>query len=91
MLGPLLEYDAAKDSQLVKSLHTFLRNNKSWRRASEELHVHKQTLVHRMGRVEDLTGRRMDNMDDVAEMWLALRAAESSGRLAAAVGYAEER
>jgi purine catabolism regulator len=79
ILGPLLEYDAANDSQLVVSLKTLLSNQRSWQRAAESLHVHRQTLVYRMRRVEELTGRRLDETDDVAELWLALRAAEYCG------------
>lgn len=79
ILGPLLEYDATNDSQLVASLKTFLSNQRSWQRAAASLHVHRQTLVYRMRRVEELTGRRLDETDDVAELWLALRAAEYSG------------
>ena len=79
ILGPLLEYDSAHDSQLVLSLRTFLSNQRSWQRAAASLHVHRQTLVYRMRRVEELTGRRLDETEDVAELWLALRAAEYSG------------
>jgi purine catabolism regulator len=79
VLGPLLDYDATHDSQLVASLRTFLGHNRSWRKAAESLHVHKQTLVYRMRRVEELTGRRLDQTGDVAELWLALRAAEIPG------------
>jgi purine catabolism regulator len=40
--------------------------------------VHKQTLVYRMRRVEELTGRRLDRTEDVAELWLALRARDAT-------------
>lgn len=79
VLGPLLEYDAANDSQLVASLKTFLSNQRSWQRAAAKLHIHRQTLVYRMRRVEELTGRRVEETADIAELWLALRAAEYSG------------
>lgn len=81
ILGPVLSYDAGHDSRLVVSLRSFLAHNRSWQKASTSLHVHKQTLVYRMRRVEELTGRRLDRTEDVAEFWLALKAAEASGRL----------
>lgn len=84
VLGTVLAYDASHGSQLVASLATFLRQNRSWRRAAEVLHVHKQTLVYRMRRVEELTGRRLDRTEDVAELWFALKAAQASGMLNAA-------
>lgn len=81
VLGPVLDYDAAHDSRLVASLQAFLSHNRSWQRAAASLHVHRQTLVYRMHRVEDLTGRRLDRTEDVVELWLALQAAEASGSL----------
>lgn len=78
ILGPLLDYDATHGSQLVASLRGFLAHNRSWQRTASELHVHKQTLVYRMRRVEELTGRRLDRTGDVAEFWLAIQAAEAS-------------
>ncbi len=74
VLGPLLAYDAAHRTELVPSLATFLRCNRSWQRATAELFVHKQTLVYRMRRVEELTSRRLNDTGDVAELWLALTA-----------------
>lgn len=78
VLGDLIEYDETHDSQLVESLQTFLEHNRSWRRASESLRIHKQTLVYRMRRAAEITGRRLDKTQDVAELWLALQAAEAS-------------
>ena len=79
VLGPLLAYDEAKHSQLAASLRVFLEENRSWVRAAARLHLHKQTLVYRMERVEALTGRRLNSTADVAELWLALQAAIASG------------
>jgi hypothetical protein len=42
--------------------------------------LHKQTLVYRIKRVEELTGRRLDDTGDVAQLWLALRSLELTGQ-----------
>lgn len=73
VLGTLLAYDLEHNSDLVHSLRVFLAYNRSWKRASEELYVHKQTLVYRIRRIEELTGRKLDDPTTVAELWLALR------------------
>ncbi|MFU8850418.1 PucR family transcriptional regulator [Micromonospora sp. SL1-18] len=78
-LGPLLRYDETKGSQLVVSLRVFLEENRSWARAASRLYVHKQTLVYRMDRVEELTGRKLSSTADVAELWMALQAAMAAG------------
>ncbi len=74
VLGPLIDYDARHNTELVRSLRVFLQCNRSWTRATGKLFVHRQTLVYRMGRVEQLTGRKLNDTGDVAELWLALRA-----------------
>jgi purine catabolism regulator len=81
VLGALLAYDAAHQSHLVASLHVFLEENRSWQRAAARLIIHKQTLVYRMERVEQITGRHLDRTADVTELWLALQAATAAGLL----------
>lgn len=80
ILGPILEYDAEHGAQLVASLRTYLSHNRSLKTTSEVLHVHKQTVIYRMRRVEELTGRRLGNMEDVVNFWLALRALDLLGK-----------
>lgn len=79
ILGPLLAYDEERHSRLAPSLLAFLEENRSWQRAASRLHVHKQTLVYRMERVEALTGRQLNSTADVADLWLALQAAIACG------------
>ena len=57
----------------------FLQHNRSWLAAAAQLHVHKQTLVYRMRRIEEITGRSLDSTEDVATLWFALRAARMAG------------
>lgn len=79
VLGPVLAYDETHGAQLLLSLRVFLQENRSWQRAADRLHVHKQTLVYRIRRVEELTNRRLSDTGDVADLWLALQAATASG------------
>lgn len=79
VLGPLLEYDAEHDAPLVASLRTYLACGRSPKETSEALHVHKQTVIYRMRRVEELTGRRLGRTEDLVGFWLALRALELLG------------
>ncbi|HEX6515619.1 MAG TPA: PucR family transcriptional regulator ligand-binding domain-containing protein [Nocardioidaceae bacterium] len=81
VLGPLLEYDDVHASELVQTLSCFLEENRSWQRAAARLHVHRQTLVYRIRRIETLTGRSVSDTGDVAELWLGLQAAASAALL----------
>ena len=62
----------------MRSLSVFLEENRSWQRSAELLHVHKQTLVYRMHRLEELTGRDLRSTADVVQLWMGLRALEFS-------------
>lgn len=90
VLGILIDYDRSHGTDLVESLRTFLQHNRSWQRAAGEMFIHKQTLVYRMKRVEELTGRKLDDTASVAELWLALRAMELGGADVAAPSSASE-
>jgi purine catabolism regulator len=79
VLGSLLDWDEHHNTELLDSLTVFLSCNRAWQRAAAELHVHKQTLVYRMRRVEELTGRKLSDTADVSELWLALQAQKLLG------------
>jgi purine catabolism regulator len=72
-LGPVNAYDADNDSQLVHSLEVFLDSNRSWKEGADRLGIHRQTLVYRMRRVEELTGRKLHHLQDQTELYLALQ------------------
>ncbi|MFL1526262.1 PucR family transcriptional regulator [Pseudomonas sp. O230] len=79
VLGALTDYDQSQGSQLVHTLRLFLENNRSWINTSKKLYIHKQTLVYRMRRIEEITGRSLDSTDDVAILWFAVRSADIAG------------
>ena len=76
VLGKLQEYDEQNSSDLVKSLAWFLEANGHWGDAAEKLYVHRHTLRYRMKRVEEITGRDLNQSQDRMEFWLALKAKE---------------
>lgn len=79
VLGTLADYDSQQGTPLLQTLRVFLEHNRSWLTAARELHVHKQTLVYRVRRIEEITGRSLDSTEDVATLWFALRAAQVAG------------
>jgi purine catabolism regulator len=73
LLQPLEEHDARRHSKLVDTLDRFLSSGCRWQRTAAELHVHVNTLRHRLGRIEQLTGRDLASMEDRVDLWIALR------------------
>jgi purine catabolism regulator len=80
VLGRLQDYDEQNSSDLVRSLACFLEANGHWGDAAEKLYVHRHTLRYRMKRVEEITGRDLNQSQDRMEFWLALKAKELIGQ-----------
>lgn len=74
VLDPVRLPSGALD-ELGQTLRVFLAEHGAHRASAERLGIHRQTLVSRIRRVEELTGLSMDRADDRAAAWLALRAA----------------
>ncbi|MFE6872195.1 helix-turn-helix domain-containing protein [Kitasatospora sp. NPDC057692] len=78
-LGPLLEYDARRGTELVRTLRAYFDCGGSLTRAKDELHVHVNTVVQRLDRVEVLLGRDWNAPERSLELQLALRLQLLSG------------
>lgn len=74
LLGPVLDQDERRGGDLLPSLEVFLDTGGRWQEAAQRLHVHINTLRHRMSRVEELTGRSLSHTPDRVDLFLALRA-----------------
>jgi PucR family transcriptional regulator, purine catabolism regulatory protein len=75
-LGPLLERDAARSSELVASVRAFIASGGRWEQGAEALGVHRHTLRYRVRQAEELLGRDLSCAEDRLELWLALKALE---------------
>lgn len=76
ILAPIDEGDAAYGGELRRSLEVFIECNGQWERAARRLSCHRHTLRYRVRRIEELTGRSLDEARDRIDFWLALRGRE---------------
>ncbi|MBM7805230.1 hypothetical protein JOD57_001067 [Geodermatophilus bullaregiensis] len=74
VLGGLEDHDRRHASELLATVRAFLDSGGRWQETADRLHVHVNTLRHRLARVEQLTGRRLDSTADRVDLWLALQA-----------------
>ena len=79
VLGPIERSRTGHGDELLRSLEAYLEHNGSWEAAARALFCHRHTLRYRMSRVEELTGRRLDRVENRIEFWLALRGRELLG------------
>lgn len=54
MIGPLLAYDDERGTDLVVTLHTFLRTGENVRATADQLYVHPNTVRQRIATIENV-------------------------------------
>ena len=72
-LGPLVEHDSRKRSDLIRTLSGFFEANGNLAKAAQELDVHRNTLVYRLERIAELTKLDLDDSDNRLILHLALK------------------
>ena len=76
LLAPIEDGEGEYGPELLRSLEAFIERNGQWERAARDLYCHRHTLRYRIRRIEELTGRDLNQAQDRIELWLALRARE---------------
>jgi sugar diacid utilization regulator len=71
-LGPLLDYDREHRSELVPTLRALFAQ-RSLTDAAAALHIHISTLKYRVGRIEAILGRSVEDWDNIFHLELAMR------------------
>lgn len=74
MLGALIRYDRAHNSNLVETLDAFFENHTNLSETAKALYIHRNTLQYRMDRVSQIAGFDLQNPERRLAMQLALKA-----------------
>jgi DNA-binding PucR family transcriptional regulator len=72
-IGPLIEHDANRGAELVKTADIFLAAGRQHSAASAELNIHPNTLYQRLQRISRLLGEGWRSGDRALDMQMALR------------------
>ncbi len=72
-LGVLLDYDGAKNADLVHTLSHYLECGGNYDESAAALDVHRSTLRYRLGRIADLTGFDLRDNDTRFNLHAATR------------------
>lgn len=81
ILGRLIEHDRTSSSSLLNTLEVFLNSDRSLLRASQQLNIHRQTLVYRLKTIQQITGLHPASTEGTAQFWFALQTAHRSSLL----------
>ncbi len=75
-LRPLIEYDRERQSELVPTLRAYVESGFNLTKSAESLCVHPNTVVYRLRRIKDLSGRDPHDPDDLLLLFLGLKLTE---------------
>lgn len=81
-LGPLLDHDRRRGQELVRTLESYLDNGCRKAQAARELHLERQSIYHRLERIEALLGVDLADGETLLTLHLALRARRLLGAVA---------
>ncbi|MER5792322.1 helix-turn-helix domain-containing protein [Streptomyces sp. NPDC001980] len=73
VIGPVLDYDAQRFTQLTRTLDAYFASSASPTRAAASLHVHPNTVSRRLERIAELLGADWLEPERALEIQLALR------------------
>ena len=72
-LSTLLEHDERRQGEYIRTLNGFFQANGNLARAAKELDVHRNTLVYRLERINNLTNLDLDDAENRLILHLALK------------------
>ena len=72
-LGPLAEYDRVHESALLETLDVLTQKHGSRKLAAEALYLHRNTMAHRIQKIQEILNTDLDNMEELQELEFACK------------------
>jgi len=72
-LDPLLHADTRGDGTLIETLEGFFRYNGNLSEAARAMHLHRNSLLYRLGRIEEILGRSLEDPEFRLALQIALK------------------
>ena len=79
-LKPLVDYDNKKTTELVRTLEVYFNCSGNLTKISKELFAHYNTVLYRIGRINEITGMNLDNPHNRLNLEIALKIKELLGK-----------
>jgi PucR family transcriptional regulator, purine catabolism regulatory protein len=73
IIGPLAEYDRRHRGSLVETIDAYFQHHANVSQTAESLFIHRNTLLYRLERIQELTGQDIDQADMRLALQLALK------------------
>lgn len=85
-IGPLLEYDARRNAELVRTLMHYLQHGGNYVATAGSLIVHRNTLKYRLQRIRQISGLDLSDPEVFFNLQLATRAWQTLQALGGTAG-----
>jgi purine catabolism regulator len=72
-LSPLLNHDARNGGTWIETLECFFRCNGNLSETARLMHLHRNALLYRLGRIEELLGRSLEDSELRLSLQIALK------------------
>ncbi len=73
VIGALVDYDAGHRSSLVQTIDAYFARHGNISQTAESLFIHRNTLLYRLDRIQELTGQNLNQSDMRLALHLALK------------------
>ncbi len=73
MLGPLLKADTRGDDTLLETLEVYFRCNGNLSETARAMHFHRNSVLYRLGRIEEILGRSLEDAELRLSLQIALK------------------
>ncbi|MFZ0548214.1 MAG: helix-turn-helix domain-containing protein [Candidatus Promineifilaceae bacterium] len=73
LIGPLAHYDEQHHSELVHTITAYFDHHANISQTAEALFIHRNTLLYRLERIQELTGQDLNEADTRLALHLALK------------------
>lgn len=73
MLGPLLSSDTHNDGTWIETLEGFFRCNGNLSETARTMHMHRNTLLYRLSRIEEIIGHSLEDPELRLSLQIALK------------------
>lgn len=67
----LVEYDRKHETEYVKTLYEYLRHERNQTKTAAYLHLHRNSLLKRLSKIDDLTGFNLDDEKVRLQLWVS--------------------
>lgn len=73
VIGPLVDYDAQHRSSLVQTMDAYFSHHANISQTAESLYIHRNTLLYRLDRIQELTQHDLNQSNMRLALHLALK------------------